>query len=1762
MATVTASAYSQNGNSLLDMSRAQILTASTSSTSSSSSSLSSIYQAHSNPHAYNPAGETPAPSSDNDSVSLMDDNASLYPALFCRAKYDYVAQDASALSFQTGDIIEVLTQQPSGWWDGLLNDERGWFPSNYVTIISEEEAEREFEERYGAQNQNVQNQIQLGALGQGHGPVMGASTQIGAASASASVSASASASSSGNRLSVVDMGQALMGSASSSGAEDAELWLANAMESDVYAPSASANAPPSASDFWMPQVASNGQIFYVNTKTGEQSRDLPVESDDDISSDSDLGGIAHSRGFGGDQLNHLNQLGHLTSTSSIPGSHLSFGPLRGSAETGGGGGAAAAVDPTAGGFGVPRKTGTPEPWIRRLADDGLSYYYLNKVDGTVQWTRPEPTTTTQPQTPTTAVPAGVKGRGGSNNNPSNVRPTSVYSDTSDIHPLDGMDRGSPRRRGHAHSNSATTATATAVDSSLGHQDLGMTSQLTSAEIIAHELQKALVPPPPESPLELAAAARDAIQAIVFRLRLESMVEIDVRGGSGSGAGAGGGAQTEGELHKDLDRQALLAMEGMDDLIAHVVQTVRNLLYVSAVPTTSIPSTVLPKGYTPPFSNQNPSTSTHPSSSTSTSRTHDRTHSHSSSHPNAPLKPGQRKVTATLSRLVLSARAITYDAGTVSPSDTASRIGSDAEELDKAVAAFMGDIQKLGRVQVGQPREFQQLGRKRLKGAFDARNLGLGLPGAGAAGGWSGFGWVETGPESGLDAGSGTGPGAGADVEVKKPTKVLSMDVISEIAASLTRLDVLIGVLVLAVRAPDGPAGVGSGSGALLQDQESSMLSTLQIHGFAKDVVGQVQVVLDLVGEVDVAESVVIDTPQSNLTSNSNLSIGMGHDSTSSSEGLLSSSSSSMTLDSLVSSSTTTSKSLTNMSNGSTIMSSTLGDHPSTTTLGAGMGTTINETYTRALLSARVLLRTLETALQSLFDDAASLFHHVQLLRMDPLSSIHSIGSPSSSSTVSSSVSLHHERELSLDMINVLCTSLKANSAVMVQTMERLLTVGAEQRDAVGVKEWEGGVRFSREVSRRSLVRSSMFGFGMGGGVDIGGRPSSVLRAPVGAGAGYGGFEYPELPELRSGFNGMGEAPDDELGLEDAFSRPQRPLRMEPNRYQGPQGPDVYGVPASQLHPNAGVQPFASPNIPQRPIKALPIPGKPNVIPPQATRAESGYGQRNGMGYAGAGAAAAGGDAYRDVSQQGYASESEPGSYGMTSSASEGEDGYDVGEEEEEEEEGFLGDGAGGDPLTPKTNGPGQRHNGKPKISSKVAKILGEEAPPWFLLPNEGGQDKDIVVDSDKSVKGGTVQALVERLTAHDQTDPNYTKAFLMTFKSFTTLDELFDLLVQRFKIQPPRDLAPLELRQWTSKKKNIVQFRVINTFKSMLTDEDILEKEDLYILDRMKEFVLSEDVAQVSASRPLLTLIERVQKSGETKRIVVKAAQTAPIPIVPKGISLTSASFPSITGSKKLKLTDIDSLELARQLTLFESTLYQKIRPMECLQRAREGSKGDRGEGGAMDNIALVIQTSNRIADWVADCVLSKEDSKKRAATVKHLILVADRCRTLNNFSTMIAIVSGLNTPPIRRLKRTWEQVSQRHMAQFGACEVTLDSNKNFNKYRSMLASVVPPCVPFIGVFLSTLQFIQDGNKDFLSDGMVNFKKRQMASEVISDIKRWQAHSYNLQLVPAIRDYIEESLSAFDDTDRDRFWQMSLEREPREREDEKMARLLQESGFL
>ncbi|XP_068954267.1 unconventional myosin-Ie [Petaurus breviceps papuanus] len=53
----------------------------------------------------------------------------------CKALYAYDAQDTDELSFNANDIIDIIKEDPSGWWTGRLRGKQGLFPNNYVTKI-------------------------------------------------------------------------------------------------------------------------------------------------------------------------------------------------------------------------------------------------------------------------------------------------------------------------------------------------------------------------------------------------------------------------------------------------------------------------------------------------------------------------------------------------------------------------------------------------------------------------------------------------------------------------------------------------------------------------------------------------------------------------------------------------------------------------------------------------------------------------------------------------------------------------------------------------------------------------------------------------------------------------------------------------------------------------------------------------------------------------------------------------------------------------------------------------------------------------------------------------------------------------------------------------------------------------------------------------------------------------------------------------------------------------------------------------------------------------------------------------------------------------------------------------------------------------------------------------------------------------------------------------------------------------------------------
>ncbi|XP_062518046.1 proline-serine-threonine phosphatase-interacting protein 1-like [Corticium candelabrum] len=53
----------------------------------------------------------------------------------CEALYDYTANESDELTIAPGDVINVISKQEDGWWQGELNGSVGIFPATYVTVL-------------------------------------------------------------------------------------------------------------------------------------------------------------------------------------------------------------------------------------------------------------------------------------------------------------------------------------------------------------------------------------------------------------------------------------------------------------------------------------------------------------------------------------------------------------------------------------------------------------------------------------------------------------------------------------------------------------------------------------------------------------------------------------------------------------------------------------------------------------------------------------------------------------------------------------------------------------------------------------------------------------------------------------------------------------------------------------------------------------------------------------------------------------------------------------------------------------------------------------------------------------------------------------------------------------------------------------------------------------------------------------------------------------------------------------------------------------------------------------------------------------------------------------------------------------------------------------------------------------------------------------------------------------------------------------------
>lgn len=433
---------------------------------------------------------------------------------------------------------------------------------------------------------------------------------------------------------------------------------------------------------------------------------------------------------------------------------------------------------------------------------------------------------------------------------------------------------------------------------------------------------------------------------------------------------------------------------------------------------------------------------------------------------------------------------------------------------------------------------------------------------------------------------------------------------------------------------------------------------------------------------------------------------------------------------------------------------------------------------------------------------------------------------------------------------------------------------------------------------------------------------------------------------------------------------------------------------------------------------------------------------------------------------------------------------------------------------------GQYFSGKTRTDSTA----------WYL---EGDEEHDLLFDVKGSIKGGTKEALVAHLTHHEVFDATFNSVFLISFATMMPLAELIHLLANRFSIEAPEGLCYEEYLTWRTQKQSKIRIKVLNVMKLIIEKHWCESYKSRVVLHRWLEFLKQPEPQTYTVTETIIGLIKRILNNDEMVSVVTpQLLGKSPAPLV-KGFSL-----------RKIKLVDIEYIELARQLTLREFELFRKITKLACIHKVW-GKKSGLSE--SIEHISNFIKASNQLTNFVAYMIVRKDDQRKRVQVIRYFVHVAEKCHQYNNYSSMTAIISALYSSPIHRLKKTWSFVSKETLVKLENMNKLMNSSRNFNEYRDMLKFVSSePCLPFFGVYLSDLTFIYHGNPDHLlkRTRMINFAKRAKTTDIVMGMDRFKKLGFNFATVPEIQQYLDTWFEKCPTIQEQ--YQISLAIEPRE----------------
>ncbi|XP_063678259.1 uncharacterized protein LOC134814146 [Bolinopsis microptera] len=168
----------------------------------------------------------------------------------------------------------------------------------------------------------------------------------------------------------------------------------------------------------------------------------------------------------------------------------------------------------------------------------------------------------------------------------------------------------------------------------------------------------------------------------------------------------------------------------------------------------------------------------------------------------------------------------------------------------------------------------------------------------------------------------------------------------------------------------------------------------------------------------------------------------------------------------------------------------------------------------------------------------------------------------------------------------------------------------------------------------------------------------------------------------------------------------------------------------------------------------------------------------------------------------------------------------------------------------------------------------------------------------------------------------------------------------------------------------------------------------------------------------------------------------------------------------QLSVYNIKPEHFAQQLTFLDQRYLLAMSPRELLYCEKIN---DDKVSHKLPNIREAVTFFNHVSMLVVQLILHETTPRARARLIRYLITVSEKLRQQNNYSSLRAIIAGLQSNPIYRLEKSWKLIKGQSRKTFNNLVEIWKHTNNYENYQNLLEKGLQRgfIVPFLGLFFN-----------------------------------------------------------------------------------------------